>query len=119
MHAITMLIDMASGEIINAEETPIPFTITGTNTPVIVSNMEVYPNPASDITTLSLNLAEKKDVQLRMIDVTGKVVYEANLGQLSGEQQLPIRVRHLSAGTYTLSINAGGEVATKSVVVVK
>lgn len=54
-----------------------------------------------------------------MIDVTGKVVYEANLGQLSGEQQLPIRVRHLSAGTYTLSINAGGEVATKSVVVVK
>ncbi len=119
MHAVTMLIDMASGEIVNAEETPVPFTITGTNEPAIVSNMEVFPNPASDIATLSLNLAEKKDVQLRMIDVTGKVVYEANLGQLSGDQQLPIRVRHLNAGTYMLSINAGGEVTTKSVVVVK
>jgi hypothetical protein len=81
--------------------------------------MTVYPNPASDITTVSLKMAEKRDVQLRMTDVTGKVVYEANLGQLNGEQNLPIRVRHLNAGTYMLSINAGGEVTTKSVVVVK
>ena len=119
MHAVTMLIDMASGEIVNAEETAVPFTITGTNEPQVISNMEVYPNPASDITTLSLNLAEKKDVQLRMTDVNGKVVYEANLGQLSGDQKLPIRVRHLAAGNYMLSINAGGEVSTKPVVVVK
>jgi hypothetical protein len=117
MHAVTMLIDMTSGEIVNAEESAV--LTTGTNEPVVVSDMTVYPNPASDITTVSLKMAEKRDVQLRMTDVTGKVVYEANLGQLNGEQNLPIRVRHLNAGTYMLSINAGGEVTTKSVVVVK
>ena len=119
LHAVTMLIDLSSGEIINAEETAVPFTITATNNPVAVVNLDVYPNPTSDLATVSLNLEKAKDVQLRLTDISGKVVYEANLGNLNGEQKIPVRVRHLQAGTYMMSINAGGEVTTKPLTVVR
>ncbi len=120
MHAITMLIDNASGEIINAEETAVPFTITATNEPAkVLVNVDVYPNPVSDVATVALNLKEQADVQLRLADVTGKIVYEANLGKLTGEYKMPIRLQHLNAGTYMLTVNTGAEVTTKPVMVVR
>ena len=120
MHAITMLINTTTGEIINAEQTAIPFSITATNEPsqALVA-VDVYPNPVSDVATVALNLKEQADVQLRLADVTGKIVYEANMGKLSGEHKLPIRLQHLNTGAYMLTVNTGAEVTTKQVMVVR
>ncbi|MCC6283577.1 MAG: T9SS type A sorting domain-containing protein [Saprospiraceae bacterium] len=120
MHAITMLINNATGEIVNAEQTAVPFTITATNEPAKEAvTVDVYPNPVSDVATVALNLKEQADVQLRLADVTGKIVYEANMGKLAGEHKLPIRLQHLNAGTYMLTVNTGAEVTTKPVMVVR
>lgn len=120
MHAITMLINTTTGEIINAEQTAIPFTITSANEPTLTGvSVEVYPNPVSDQATVSLKLAKPTDVQLRLTDVTGKVVYEANLGNMNGEHNLPLRLQHLNTGTYILSVNAGNGIISKPVVVLR
>ncbi len=120
MHAITMLINTDNGEIINAEQTAVPFTITSANEPSLAGvSVEVYPNPVADQATVSLKLAKQTDVQLRLTDVTGKVVYEANLGNMSGEHNLPLRLQHLNTGTYMLSVNAGNGIISKPVVVLR
>ncbi len=120
MHAVTMLINTTNGRIINAEQTAIPFMITASNEPVKSDlAVEVYPNPVSDLVNVSFRLAEQKDVQIRLADVTGKVVYEANMGKMNGANKLPIRVQHLNAGSYMLTVNVGGEITTKPVVVVR
>lgn len=120
MHAVTMLINAGTGEIVNAEQTAIPFMITASNEPVKSDvAVEVYPNPVSDLANVSFRLAEQKDVQIRLADVTGKVVYEANMGKMNGVNKLPIRVQHLNAGSYMLTVNIGGEITTKPIVVVR
>lgn len=120
MHAITMLINTTTGEIINAEQTAIPFTITSSNEPTLAGvSVEVYPNPVADQATVTLKLAKQTDVQLRLTDVSGKVVYEANFGNMNGEHNLPLRLQHLNTGTYILSVNAGNGVISKPVVVLR
>lgn len=120
MHAVTMLINTSNGEIINAEQTAIPFTITSANEPSLAGvSVEVYPNPVADQATVALKLAKQTDIQLRLTDVSGKVVYEANFGNMNGEHNLPLRLQHLSTGTYILTVNAGNGVISKPVVVLR
>jgi hypothetical protein len=120
MHAITLLINNATGEIVNGEQTAIPFTIVDANEPLSeLVSVEVFPNPVSEKATLRLNLQEQAEVQVRLTDLLGKVVFEANYGKLSGEQQLAIRLKDQAAGTYMLSVNADGHMVTKPLVVLK
>lgn len=119
MHAITMLIDATSGEIVNAQSTPAANFVVPTVSPLANVEVDVYPNPASREATVSLAFDEPKDVQLRLTDVSGKVVYENNLGKITGEQKIPVRVQNLNAGNYMMNITIDGAVVSKPVVVVK
>jgi hypothetical protein len=71
-----------------------------TGIPVTDSNNKffAYPNPATDVLSVVwLNDAE----QLNIRDVTGRVVYSANV---SGVQQLQVNVQELAAGVYTIEL---------------
>lgn len=71
--------------------------------------ISVYPNPTSNFITISNANASIKNVKL--IDVTGKVIYNNNNAE-------PIDVRNYSKGLYILKIaSKEGGVASKKVVI--
>lgn len=118
MHAVSMLIDAASGRIINAESTPIPFVSTSAPT-LTVENIRVSiaPNPVADEAMLTVNVEKTADVQIRVVDALGRVVSERNYANISGKQFLPFRADNLSNGMYTLVATSNGQVVSRTFVV--
>ncbi|MDX2135368.1 MAG: Omp28-related outer membrane protein [Saprospiraceae bacterium] len=118
MHAITVLINSTTGEVLNAEQTPIPFSSVSSSEPQ--SNLiqaSIFPNPVAEYATLSLNLLESADVQVRIIDAMGRIAVERNYTGVQGEHYLPFQSAGLANGTYLLSVSANGQMITKPFVI--
>lgn len=97
---------------------------TNTNSPQAIStavnNLLVYPNPMNDVGTLVLDLVENANVQVRIIDLRGRLVQNMNLGQMQqGRQQIALNVNDLSTGTYIINVLIGKEMKNTRLVVNK
>jgi len=71
------------------------------------TQIQMYPNPAETYTNVVLNLKEQQNVQLNLVDITGKVLRSKNYGILSGGQQLQIPTASLESGIYFVQITLG------------
>jgi flagellar hook assembly protein FlgD len=73
--------------------------------------MTTYPNPAVNNVTLAYELQNNaKNVLVRILDATGKVVEQMNLGtQTAGQYNINLDVNNYAAGTYYFLVNAGSD----------
>lgn len=117
MHAITILFDNSTGEVLNAEQTDIPNLFTATKNVDQLVSVKMFPNPVVDEATIKLNLKETSDIQVRIVDALGRVAVERNYAGVSGEQRLPFRVGSLPTGAYMLSVTAKGQTVTTPFVI--
>lgn len=63
----------------------------------------LFPNPATDLTTLQLNLETPGDVILSLFTISGKLISSENFAQRpSGIQALPVNFSGLAPGMYLL-----------------
>jgi hypothetical protein len=82
--------------------------------------LTVYPNPASDEVTVQMEHPSVPEISVTMFDATGRLVHEASIatfGQRLSTFTLP--VNDLSAGIYSLRLQAGSTFATRAIVVGK
>ena len=86
---------------------------TGIETIMDRSEFKIYPNPASDHLKVKLNGQEIQ--QIRIIDVTGRMVFESRAGFNASEANIP--VSHLQNGVYILQLTSGNKTGTNSFVV--
>ncbi|MEO5571819.1 MAG: T9SS type A sorting domain-containing protein [Bacteroidia bacterium] len=80
----------------------------------------LYPNPASSITTIEMNLAHPGLVSINIFDMAGKlvaVVAEGNFVQ--GNHQFDFDASQLQAGIYLVKISSGETVKTIKLAVKK
>jgi len=75
-----------------------------------ISNFNVYPNPTSDVAHIAFNLVDSKNVRIEVLDLTGRVVYSENMGQLaSGSQLIDVDAKQIGNGMYIFNIYAGNQ----------
>lgn len=79
--------------------------------------LKLFPNPASGLANALLDLKGNNDVQLKIYDLTGKVVLDRNYGVLNGPQQLPLNISTLPQGLYQVSVIVNGMPITKKLVI--
>lgn len=111
MHAVIMLIDQVSGEVINAKS--IPASGAGISENQAVS-MEVYPNPSSDKVTVSFEGQGHYTVTIN--DLTGRVVSTQQV-TANGATQVTVPVADLKAGNYLISVANSVGSHTQNIVV--
>lgn len=70
--------------------------------------LNVYPNPASDIVKLSLNINETKDLQINIVNVLGQKIASRNYGRTSGAQIISLNVSDYPKGIYIVELIADG-----------
>lgn len=71
--------------------------------------LNVFPNPANDVTHLNINISQNSVVNISIMDMTGKVVKQINGRQLSkGENQISIPVAELNKGVYFVQTAMNG-----------
>lgn len=82
------------------------------------NSIALYPQPAKDIVNISLNYFYERSIEVRVVDVNGKIVGEGALVVRSGLAQM--LVSDLSDGVYVLELkNSSGLVARKRFVIAK
>lgn len=83
----------------------------------IVSNFEVYPNPARDQANINLNLESQENVTLQIVDIAGKIVRTKDYGQMVGSYTLPIGLNDLGSGIYFVNLLIGDQSITKKLII--
>lgn len=78
------------------------------------------PNPFKDYTNISFELAKESDVTLRVMDVTGKVMFTQNGHFSKGYHSVTLNNSQLSgSGVYYCKIDAGDFSATKKMILIE
>lgn len=84
-----------------------------------VTMADLYPNPATDQTSVVLSLEKQSNVQIHVIDAMGRVVFVKEAKQLApGTQTIDLPTREFAAGLYNVKIQTekGGIVKRLSVI---
>ena len=84
------------------------------------SDINIYPNPAKDNTTLNYELAKKSKVQVAVYSLDGQKVYGQNLGtQLQGVNSITIHTDNLENGNYICIFRVDNKQIAKKITVIK
>lgn len=77
--------------------------------------VDVYPNPSSDIVTLTMGMEEESPVKVFVFDALGKVVYEYN--NVSTYLHQRVNLRQFGAGIYTVNVMTADSKSVHKVVI--
>lgn len=83
------------------------FPLTGQNDQSLLDGMQVnlFPNPASDVLNVNITTENSASLSMRVIDLTGKTVLQPNVNVVVEDQfQLPLDITALAKGSYFLEL---------------
>lgn len=77
-----------------------------------------YPNPAKDLTTISVNTLTTGSLSLEVASITGQVVLHQDRGSCeAGNYFLQIDTRHMAPGIYFYTVTCNNEQVTRKMIV--
>jgi hypothetical protein len=82
------------------------------------ANISIYPNPVSDHINISIVAKSKDDITIKILDMTGKVIYTQISGINKGSNLIQIDRDNIASGIYFVNI-IGANINTNSKIVVK
>jgi hypothetical protein len=115
---VGVIIDQATGEIVNANESQSILSADAIAEQGF--DFQVYPNPANTNANILLSLEKAGDVTYTMVDLSGRVVKAERLGmQPAGTYLHTLNTSDLSSGIYLLNVRIGEGSVTQKVSVSK
>jgi len=83
-----------------------------------ISNVAIYPNPASSYATIEMNLTSSQNVNINVFNMIGQSVYSKTYNNLSsGNQNFTLNTASYNSGIYFISIEAGDSKVTRKLIV--
>ena len=79
----------------------------------------LYPNPTSDIIKYSFNSETNEKLEIKVLDVVGKVVLRVETELEVGNNTIPVSLSELPSGTYTIQIKHMNQMVTNSTKIIK
>jgi hypothetical protein len=84
-----------------------------------INQMNVYPIPASETTTLAVDFKDNMDAKVVVMNLQGQVVMEKSITGTAGKQTIDLDVSGLESGMYTLVLSSTQGQVTTALSVVK
>ncbi len=82
-----------------------------------LTNLKIFPNPASGKFEVSFNLPNKGDTEISITDPHGKKVYKELLASFSGSYQQSFDISDKGKGVYLLTITQNNKSASEKLIV--
>ena len=79
-------------------------------------DVNIYPNPSNGIFKLDLDGLNNNQIDLSVMDVSGKVVYAKSIASNSNKLIVPMNISNAEDGVYFIRISSGTTI-TKRIVV--
>lgn len=93
---------------------------TSVNDMELISNVNMFPNPASSEVNVQFDMAEVAETYIEVTNALGEIVYEMNLGTLNkGYNTHRIPTESWSEGNYMVNVVVGSRKLSKSITVVR
>jgi len=92
--------------------------LTGIEDIAVINEMAVYPNPATDVLMVKLDLKEATDVQIGLYDIAGKLVIENKVSNTAALTQ-SLDIADVANGVYMIRVTLGSDTVTHRVVIGK
>ncbi len=80
------------------------------------NSWNVYPNPTEGQTRVDGYSELPANLQLKLTDLSGRVVWEANVGQVKGAFSYALNVSDLAVGSYILHMHLGEKLGAKKLI---
>jgi hypothetical protein len=81
------------------------------------AEVNMYPNPATDKTIVSINLKKSSDVSIQVMDMNGKILRAAAYSNLNGTSTIEMNTENLNSGIYAVVVTIDGVISTQRLVV--
>ncbi|MDG1330697.1 MAG: Omp28-related outer membrane protein [Crocinitomicaceae bacterium] len=116
IHIVGMMMD-PNGRIDNATSSAIHALASLSDLEQTFQGFSLYPNPASTVAVVKVELEATSDVQLRLIDMSGKEVAARNYGAIEASSTIQLNTAELNAGVYLVELTVNGQRMTKRLVI--
>ena len=85
-----------------------------------ISNISVYPSPAKNAASLSLDLVQNENVTITVLNTVGAVVYNESLSNLSaGNHVVNFNTENWASGMYNINISTNNGTTNRKLVIAK
>lgn len=96
-----------------------PFPANVANTTAAVNQLTVFPNPASNMLNIAVDLNESIDGDIALYNVVGQQVANIHRGTLARGKHMMQANLNLAAGTYNMVVRNGNQIIQHTSVVVR
>ncbi len=79
--------------------------------------LKVFPNPVNNILHIDFTLNDITAENIKLTDISGKVVYSENLNSVIGENSISIDLSALKPGFYYMVLNRGKETYAEKIII--
>ncbi len=83
------------------------------------SDIQIYPNPASDKFFIDISLKQPMDIQVSIMDLLGQVMLDEEVHLNIGNNTREIKLQNLSNGIYLVKLQNGSEQYVSKIVIDK
>ena len=81
-----------------------------------INNLAIYPNPSRDIFSVSFSSEDVQNLEVRIINVIGEIIYSENLQQFFGEHTKQVDLAAYTKGVYFLEIETNDGIVNKKLI---
>jgi hypothetical protein len=82
----------------------------------VIANLDVYPNPSRDVFNVTFTSEDVQDLEVRLVNIVGEIVYTENLQQFVGEYTKLLDLESYTKGVYFLEITTNNGVVNKKLI---
>lgn len=78
---------------------------------------KIYPNPTSSKAVVSFNLSAESTVEMKLIDMSGKVISAKDCGTMNGTSSVDLNTAGMEAGIYLVELSVSGDKMVKRLII--
>ncbi len=80
-------------------------------------NVNIFPNPGNGDFNMNIISNVSSTYQVRVVDVSGKLVYETSIDVQTGINSIPISIDNIVSGSYNLLLSDDSQIVSKRLVI--
>ncbi len=116
VHAVVMIVDANTNQIINAGETVVDIVTSTEEIADLKFAVKVFPNPTANNADVTFTLENSTNVKMDVYNAMGSLVYSKDAGRLTkGDHKMAFNGSDLNSGFYFVNVTIGNNVITKKV----
>ena len=109
-------------DINTCESDSVFFTVTWISTSIEelnINKLSIYPNPSNDVFNIVFNSNTKQDIDLRIHNVLGKIIFSETLTEFSGDYNRTVDMTPYPNAIYILQLNTKDGMLNRKLVLEK